>query len=450
MPVLQQINALMECLFDNMFPGANYQRLICSLELLAVMQDCFFCFKPCGMNKGSRSGDPAALVQHAQDKYGMMHFYDGHHLSKLLVACVLHYMIDVKSLASEILAHFPAEPLVVGAAFEKALLCSLSSKFSDCESAALLFKLCYVWKKHFWTTKIGSEKVIKNKFLAKAIEEAENEGETETLSQWLLALFRSLATQRHSAAFMEMARKAPMHGLLTSLRTSMDLERLPADFYSALIDQLEKSVDFNLAVLSGGAKNASFAEMGISVENMIPKSESHDDDAEEVCISDEHSLVLACAWLNLKECCLVASKLYAASSTDVVERAGHLITTVLTGTRHKGALEAAASALANLCSHLLSGCDNDFLPEKWLLRVMTEMETSPMASITRRSAGLPMLIRAIVSSEPRGNASGRRLLSSAINGLLGILQRTGEVSHDENAAQETRDLPQCHALHVLK
>ena len=44
------------------------------------------------------------------------------------------------------------------------------------------------------------------------------------------------------------------------------------------------------------------------------------------------------------------------------------------------------------------------------------------ASITRRSAGLPMLIRAIVSSEGRGKSGGRHLLGKAVSGLLQILQ----------------------------
>ena len=68
--------------------------------------------------------------------------------------------------------------------------------------------------------------------------------------------------------------------------------------------------------------------MGIAVANM---SGGHQD----VSISDEHSLVLACAWLNLKECCLLASKLFNAS-LEIVERVLELIITVLKGTRHKG------------------------------------------------------------------------------------------------------------------
>ena len=61
------------------------------------------------------------------------------------------------------------------------------------------------------------------------------------------------------------------------------------------------------------------------------------------------------------------------------------------------------------------------MPEKWLLTAMEEMKNS--YSITRRSAGLPMLVRAIVSSEKRGNSGGRHLLNLAMNGLLQILRQ---------------------------
>ena len=51
---------------------------------------------------------------------------------------------------------------------------------------------------------------------------------------------------------------------------------------------------------------------------------------------------------------MVASKLFNAVPKEVVQRAGELIITVLTGTRHKGALEAAAASLADFCSKLLT------------------------------------------------------------------------------------------------
>ena len=142
----------------------------------------------------------------------------------------------------------------------------------------------------------------------------------------------------------------------------------------------------------------------------------------------------------------MASKLFNAVSKEVVQRAGQLIITVLTGTRHKGALEASAAALADFCSKLLTNVTYESLPETWLSNVLEQMESSHMAaSITRRSAGLPMLIRAIVSSESRGKSGGRHLLGKAVSGLLQILQHGGR-----DAMSETQDVASTHALHVLR
>ena len=127
-----------------------------------------------------------------------------------------------------------------------------------------------------------------------------------------------------------------MHGLLTSLRTVLELEEqastsiggagaaspppllIPPTFHLDLVNELEKSVHFMLGVLSGGKQsgNASFADMGIAVENMVMEQDDdnavvadagssaaggtllQEDQEMDVSISDEHSLVC----LLLREC----------------------------------------------------------------------------------------------------------------------------------------------------
>ena len=70
------VDTLLESLFDNLFPGANYQRLITVLELLSVLHQCFFAiYNPNGMNKGSAIGNPEKLVQFLQENHQKMYFY---------------------------------------------------------------------------------------------------------------------------------------------------------------------------------------------------------------------------------------------------------------------------------------------------------------------------------------------------------------------------------------
>ena len=115
-----------------------------------------------------------------------------------------------------------------------------------------------------------------------------------SLSHLLLILYQQLLLQRQP--FLVLAKNAPMHGLLTSLRTVLELEEqastsigaaggaappllIPPTFHLDLVNELEKSVQFMLGVLSGGKQsgNASFADMGIAVENMV--MEQDDDNA---------------------------------------------------------------------------------------------------------------------------------------------------------------------------
>ena len=267
------------------------------------------------------------------------------------------------------------------------------------------------------------------------------------LSAVLLHIYGQLFSQRQS--FLLLARNAPMHGLLTSLRTSLKLELATASdqtFYFKLINELEKSVQFMLQIL--GRPNASFADMGVAVDQIVGKATNDNDTMGEVNISEDHSLVLACAWLNIKEACLLTSEL-RSDSPEVVERAGQLLIKVLTSTRHKGVLEAAAVALSDFCCHLLTTGEHNHFPEKWLKDVIDSLE-GHAASITRRSAGLPLLVRSLVSAEDRGSSGGRHLLTIAVTKLLVILEKGQSSCSSTSESPETEDVPQCHALHVLR
>jgi hypothetical protein len=261
--------------------------------------------------------------------------------------------------------------------------------------------------------------------------------------------------QAQKSNFLALAKYAPMHGLMTSLRATMSLETaLSDDFYSELAKVLATTVNCMLQLLSGGSKtkNASFAEMGIAVENLLDQDSADVAGEDQVNISDEHSLILACAWLNLKECCLVSSKVFATSEIGVIETCGQVILSVLTGTRHKGALEAASAALADLSCQLLNRPQFSKIPEKWLHMTLQESleNVQENTSVTRRSAGLPLLVKAIVASEPSGSSGGRHLLNLAILKLVDIIQKSNKSDVMISTVDETEDVPQCHALHVLK
>lgn len=138
---------------------------------------------------------------------------------------------------------------------------------------------------------------------------------------------------------------------------------------------------------------------------------------------------------------------------------------VLTQCRHKGAIEATNMAVKTFSTRLLSHADPVFadIPKKMMLQVLDGLDNF-VASVTRRyaavfpctsvslwtfrcvyrSAGLPMLVRQIVSSEPKGKSEGRQLLDIAYARLVKLMERP------VTARDDTEDNPQTHAIHILK
>ena len=91
--------------------------------------------------------------------------------------------------------------------------------------------------------------------------------------------------------------------------------------------------------------------------NSIIAGDDNDDDCEETAIPEDHQLVLAAAWLNLKECSIMAGSLVEnlplqespiessnAMSFANIQRCGDLLLKILSLCRHKGAILAANTA----------------------------------------------------------------------------------------------------------
>ena len=95
---------------------------------------------------------------------------------------------------------------------------------------------------------------------------------------------------------------------------------------------------------------------------------------------------------------------------------------------------------------------NFFLVSGGVLRGVLEKVRSAGsdASITRRSAGLPLIVQSIVASE--GKAKQHALLIRAIDALLGILSDPKVPGNQTPGDQvdQTRDLPHVHALNILR
>jgi hypothetical protein len=151
------------------------------------------------------------------------------------------------------------------------------------------------------------------------------------------------------------------------------------------------------------------------------------------------------AWRALKAAALLigtlARRCPLAKITDKgflsegdLETLANLCFTSLKELRHRGAFSAVSVAFSACCNRLHQGSKDDFL--KQLLDRTFETITDQASVLTRRSAGIPMLMTGILCSDPGGP-----IFVDAMHRL----QATAMLSIQDEAS-----LPQVHALNCLR
>ncbi|KAF9961157.1 hypothetical protein BGZ72_004662 [Mortierella alpina] len=199
---------------------------------------------------------------------------------------------------------------------------------------------------------------------------------------------------------------------------------------------------------------ATFTEMEESIDAVISSSGG---DEFEQSGGPNHQVILSYCWRAIKESSslmeLVLSKATIGSTTlkidgilesSALDRAGALFRRLLTTIRHPGAFSSVFPAYISLCTRLLNSEDSALatLPRTWLEENLNSI-LSDSISVTRRSAGLPLCILAIVNAELSDNR--RTLLPMVMRRVMAIAEKP--VSADAN---QQVDLPQIHAMNVLR
>ncbi|BFZ58737.1 hypothetical protein PYCC9005_005802 [Savitreella phatthalungensis] len=160
----------------------------------------------------------------------------------------------------------------------------------------------------------------------------------------------------------------------------------------------------------------------------------------------ETQLVLSYCWRGLKEAGNLLDRVLATGNLDYqsVCEAGDLLQSWLLRVRHRGAFSTVEPIFVNLCARLLVSKDEDLrrLPHRWLVNNIDGL--SRTRDLTRRSAGIPMSIVAVLIGEARQRRpDSSPLLDEAVDRLLTI----AAASAPESACG---DLPQVHAMNTLK
>ncbi|CAK9832227.1 Thyroid adenoma-associated protein homolog [Anthophora retusa] len=164
-------------------------------------------------------------------------------------------------------------------------------------------------------------------------------------------------------------------------------------------------------------------------------------------------MVLLCSWRTIKEVSLLFGLL--ASKAPICEdnssigllneeqiiRIGEHLVSLLTETKHRGAFEQAHVGFSQLCSRLWrlnKTCLNQ-LPKLWLhqiLAAITGIKENSKLCATRRSAGVPFMIQAVLSTEPRQHKDTKTTIFDSVMKILLELTQL----EDKNLGEKVKEL----------
>ncbi|XP_028620946.1 thyroid adenoma-associated protein [Grammomys surdaster] len=212
---------------------------------------------------------------------------------------------------------------------------------------------------------------------------------------------------------------------------------------------------FNQAKILKECDSFDLEDLSTSVSNIDSSAEIKG--KEEKACDVTAQMVLACCWRSMKEVALLLGTLCQLLPVQPVPESSNGVLTVqqvkeigdyfkqhLLQSRHRGAFELAYTGFVKL-TEILNRCSNvslQKLPEQWLWNVLEEIKSSNPSSklcATRRSAGLPFYIQALLASEPKKGRTD--LLKITMGELISLA-----LSADDSKGR----VPQVHALNILR
>lgn len=174
-------------------------------------------------------------------------------------------------------------------------------------------------------------------------------------------------------------------------------------------------------------------------------------------------MVLVCCWRSMKEVAMLLGQLcqslplhytndnlhtHPGLITETqVEGVGLYFRQQLLQSRHRGAFELAYVGFVRLTDMLCRSGSQALqqLPAHWLSKVLNEVKSSDPSSklcATRRSAGIPFYIQALLSSEPKSSSCS--LLKMTMRELIALAMPSA------NRDTDSSTIPQVHALNILR
>ncbi|XP_034548017.1 thyroid adenoma-associated protein homolog isoform X2 [Notolabrus celidotus] len=449
--------------YSYLAPGHSYQRKKTVLLLLsAVLETCTDSWSP-DKKKGQPPANMGSLIGCARQR-GQWDFLC-RTKQLVLIGCLEDSTNEIRELSAGLLLRFfpPSFPDDIAAVLlmrTRQLLCS--PRVQEGQMGALMMKVAiYKSKEPPEDCRLNSDISIGSGSIPK----------TSSMIEFLVTeLEEHYLTAK--ADMMLAARTKPIHGVLSALQRC--LLEAPSRVYDLLGHSLTMKVlvlveNISLLLLGilygdldapANEKDAppSFYDMGNAISSLVAQASGGGqvNGEEVVLLSEEHSLILSCCWVSLKEIGIflgtLVEKILAGSKPDQcpltkedLMRASKVFKNILLKCRHWGAVEGCCVGFTRFCASLFSSSNAELreIPAHMLKQGLQVLRSPRLTSVTRRAAGLPMLILCVLSAEEA--TKSRPLLAHSMQTLL----ETAKTPVPENWDQ-TLDLPQVCAVHTLQ
>ncbi|XP_038650126.1 thyroid adenoma-associated protein homolog [Scyliorhinus canicula] len=461
---------LLELSITSLLPSLNYQRKKTALLLMeALLETCTDSWSPT-KRKGQPPEDMTDLVNFVRQR-GCWKFLSQPNL-RILLACLTDGTNEIRELAAKLIVTYlpmPLPPPLANGLFERAVRNLCSPRVTQAEAGALMLK----------TALQKSDILVLHGIVT------QGEAPVEKWSQPLnfVTYLHQLLEEQYRVARTDLLQAAgtkPMHGLIMALRkclaevpeTLSSLWQEPLirgwrQFITQLVDTLSNISQFLLGILSGTRRSCSqgqdtapsFADMGIAVKAVIAVGKGLEQDVgdDSVLLTEDDKLILTCCWVTLRELGLLlgylvelglsphssADSTHLLSVTQIQNIAGVFLN-ILLKCRHWGAVEGCSAGLTRFCASLLKQQSPELkaIPRQILDQGLSDLQGPRSSSITRRAAGLPMLLLCVVTGE---ESKSQPLLHYCMKTLLDIANLPLSSDWDQ-----TIDLPQVCSVHTLQ
>uniref|UniRef100_A0A670XY11 tRNA (32-2'-O)-methyltransferase regulator THADA n=1 Tax=Pseudonaja textilis TaxID=8673 RepID=A0A670XY11_PSETE len=466
------ISSICSILFESLFPGSSHSSRFTALTLLGTIADIF----------PNSEGQNQELFQIAQE-------VDCSRAESLL-HCFASTFEEVKTLAFDLLMKlhpflpYFQDPEKLQPLFQVAMQLSRSSKPYDCVTASYLL--------NFLIHQKGLLNICSESYQPLGMFQPNEDLPADSLEKNTLSVIKYLLENlereilQAEKSLLHAAASFPMYGrvhCITGALCQLNHMTLTSEWKEVVTKLILMSYKLS-AVVSPVVQSSSpegLIPMDTDLETSarlqsilleIQPCDTNDYFTETKllkecyrpdCGKEQHTsdvtaqMVLVCCWRSMKEVSLLLGKLCqllpvqmlpscsdALITMDQVKDIGEYFKNHLLKSRHRGAFELAYAGFIKL-TEVFSRSNNEELhklPQQWLYNVLEEIKCSDPSSklcVTRRSAGIPFYIQALLASEPKkGKAS---LLKMTMKSLISLALPSDIPSSI---------ISQVHALNILR